>query len=222
MKIGFISVIAITMPISLYAEMINISPAINLFKLGGLWMWFLLALSVLSFSLILEKIYYFRKTKISNPAVLKNISSHIQDIDKLKKFLLLQKSLSAEIIKKSLSVKTQKEFLSKVERETSIAVSKLGKGINLIGTIGSVAPLVGFLGTVSGMITAFGNIANADEVSAKLVAGGIYTALITTAAGLIIAIPSIMAHNYFVYKIENFTTEIEQLTNIILDANIFK
>jgi biopolymer transport protein ExbB len=84
--------------------------------------------------------------------------------------------------------------------------------------VANIAPLLGFLGTVSGMIHAFEAIAAAEEVSAKLVATGIYEALITTAAGLIVAIPVQAAHNYFVSRIDKFVIEIEESGAELIDV----
>ncbi|MHB8078697.1 MAG: MotA/TolQ/ExbB proton channel family protein [Candidatus Krumholzibacteriia bacterium] len=86
----------------------------------------------------------------------------------------------------------------------------LERGLNWITAVINIAPLIGFLGTVSGMIHAFAAIATADQVNAKLVAGGISEALITTAAGLIIAIPCAAAYNYFVSVNDRFVNEMEK------------
>ena len=87
-----------------------------------------------------------------------------------------------------------------------------------LATVANIAPLLGFLGTVSGMIHAFEAIAAAEEVSAKLVATGIYEALITTAAGLIVAIPVQTAHNYFVSRIDKFVIDMEESGAELIDA----
>jgi biopolymer transport protein ExbB len=92
----------------------------------------------------------------------------------------------------------------------TIEMSFLERGLVAIATVGNVAPLLGFLGTVSGMISAFAAIASAEQVSAKLVAKGIQEALITTATGLIIAIPMNIMHNFFVAQIDRFITEMEE------------
>jgi biopolymer transport protein ExbB len=90
--------------------------------------------------------------------------------------------------------------------------------------VANVAPLLGFLGTVSGMINAFEAIAAAEQVSAKLVASGISEALITTLAGLVIAIPVQIAHNYFLSRIDRFIIEMEEssidLVNELETGNI--
>lgn len=97
-----------------------------------------------------------------------------------------------------------------IETSGTIEMSFLERGLVAIATVGNVAPLLGFLGTVSGMISAFAAIAAAEQVSAKLVAKGIQEALITTATGLIIAIPMNIMHNYFVAQIDRFITEMEE------------
>ena len=79
----------------------------------------------------------------------------------------------------------------------------------------TIAPLIGFLGTVSGMINAFDAIANADQVNAKVVAGGIKEALITTAAGLIVAIPTMSFYQFLTGKVNGFATEVEEGANKI-------
>lgn len=97
-----------------------------------------------------------------------------------------------------------------IETSGTIEMSFLERGLVAIATVGNVAPLLGFLGTVSGMISAFAAIAAAEQVSAKLVARGIQEALITTATGLIIAIPMNIMHNFFVAQIDRFITEMEE------------
>ncbi len=97
-----------------------------------------------------------------------------------------------------------------IETAGTIEMSFLERGLVAIATVGNVAPLLGFLGTVSGMISAFAAIAQAEQVSAKLVAKGIQEALITTATGLIVAIPMNIMHNYFVSQIDRFITEMEE------------
>ena len=111
-----------------------------------------------------------------------------------------------------------------IETSGTIEMSFLERGLVAIATVGNVAPLLGFLGTVSGMISAFAAIAQAEQVSAKLVAKGIQEALITTATGLIVAIPMNIMHNYFVSQIDRFITEMEEasaeLVNELVEIEI--
>ena len=92
----------------------------------------------------------------------------------------------------------------------TIELGFLERGLPVLATISNVAPLLGFLGTVAGMIAAFGAIAEAGQVEASLVAGGIKIALITTAAGLLIAIPVNIGYNFFVTRIDQLILEMEQ------------
>ena len=86
-------------------------------------------------------------------------------------------------------------------------------GFNYLTALASLAPLTGFLGTVSGMIGAFSQIANATDVNAQLVAGGIYEALITTVFGLIIAIIASIAYNLLIQKVDTFAAETSKAIN---------
>jgi biopolymer transport protein ExbB len=93
----------------------------------------------------------------------------------------------------------------------------LERGLIWLATVSNVAPLLGFLGTVIGMIEAFQAIENAGEVEATLVAGGIKVALITTAAGLVIAIPINIAHNYFITRIDGMVIDMEESAQKMID-----
>lgn len=92
----------------------------------------------------------------------------------------------------------------------AIEVNFLERGLVVLATVANVAPLMGFLGTVAGMIIAFGAIEIAGDVEPRLVAGGIKVALITTAAGLLVAIPVNIAYNFFVTRIDRLIVEMEQ------------
>lgn len=105
-----------------------------------------------------------------------------------------------------------------IENQGLIEMSKLEKGLVILATLTNVAPLLGFLGTVIGMIIAFQSIEAAGEVEATLVAGGIKVALLTTAAGLIIAIPVSIGHNYFVSRIDALVIDMEESAQKMVDT----
>src|SRR5690606_26462284 len=93
----------------------------------------------------------------------------------------------------------------------------LERGMPVLATVANIAPLMGFLGTVAGMIIAFGTIAEAGQVEAALVAGGIKIALITTAAGLVIAIPVNLGYNFFVTRIDKLIVDMEEGSYAVLN-----
>jgi biopolymer transport protein ExbB len=105
-----------------------------------------------------------------------------------------------------------------IENVGLIEMASLESGLVWLATVSNVAPLLGFLGTVIGMIQAFQAIEAAGEVEATLVAGGIKVALITTAAGLMIAIPVNIAHNYFVTRIDRLVLDMEESAQKMVDA----
>ena len=99
----------------------------------------------------------------------------------------------------------------------TIELGFLERGLVILATIANVAPLMGFLGTVAGMILAFQSIEQAGSVDPALVAGGIKVALLTTAAGLMIAVPVNIAYNYFVTRIDRLIVDMEQGAQGILN-----
>jgi biopolymer transport protein ExbB len=105
-----------------------------------------------------------------------------------------------------------------IENQGLIEMSKLEKGLVVLATLTNIAPLLGFLGTVIGMIIAFQSIEAAGEVEATLVAGGIKVALLTTAFGLMIAIPVSIGHNYFVSRIDSLVIDMEESAQKMVDT----
>jgi biopolymer transport protein ExbB len=99
----------------------------------------------------------------------------------------------------------------------AIELGFLERGLVILATIANVAPLMGFLGTVAGMILAFGAIEQAGDVDPSLVAGGIKVALLTTAAGLVIAIPVNIAYNFFVTRIDQLIVDMERGSQKIIN-----
>jgi biopolymer transport protein ExbB len=105
-----------------------------------------------------------------------------------------------------------------IENAGTLEMAFLERGLIWLATVSTVAPLLGFLGTVIGMVEAFGAIEKAGEVEATLVAGGIKVALITTVAGLVIAIPMTIFYNYFVTRIDALILDMEESSAHLLDA----
>ncbi len=99
----------------------------------------------------------------------------------------------------------------------TIELGFLERGLVILATVANVAPLTGFLGTVAGMILAFDSIEAAGNVDPSLVAGGIKVALLTTAAGLLIAVPVNIAYNFFVTRIDKLILDMEQGSQQLLN-----
>ncbi len=96
-----------------------------------------------------------------------------------------------------------------LERSVAIVHAEMKRGLSGLATIGSTAPFVGLFGTVTGIINAFKGIQNSKATGLSAVAGGISEALITTALGLLVAVPAVWAYNYFINKVEAFDVEMD-------------
>jgi biopolymer transport protein ExbB len=96
-----------------------------------------------------------------------------------------------------------------LERSVAIVHAEMKRGLSGLATIGSTAPFVGLFGTVTGIINAFKGIESSKATGLSAVAGGISEALITTALGLLVAVPAVWAYNYFINKVEAFDVEMD-------------
>ena len=105
-----------------------------------------------------------------------------------------------------------------VESAGAVEMAFLENGLVWLATIANIAPMIGFFGTVAGMIKAFRDIALAGEVEPSIVAGGISIALITTAGGLLVAIPIQMAYNLCVYLIDRIVVSMEENASRFIDT----
>jgi biopolymer transport protein ExbB len=109
------------------------------------------------------------------------------------------------------------ELEAAVATTGTIELGFLERGLVILATVANVAPLLGFLGTVAGMILAFAAIEAAGNVDPALVAGGIKVALLTTAAGLVVAVPVNIGYNFFVTRIDTLIVDMEQGAQKILN-----
>lgn len=192
---------------------------IELFNLGGPFMWVLLVFSVATIALILERIIYLVYHDVRVIDLSKQVSALLEseDFEKTGQMLAGKKRrFTAATILLAL-VKNAKYGENRMERaaecEAQERIRRMENGFNYLSALASLAPLTGFLGTVSGMIGAFKSIASATDVNAQLVAGGIYEALITTVFGLIIAIAALVAYNLLVHRVDTFAADTAKAIN---------
>ena len=196
-------------------------------EVGGPILWVLVIISIGAFAVVLERIVFFARNEKNIGDTFKDEILSLVANKKIDEAIVLcdtKKSCVASAIKKFLQ-KAPKgidvqdyEFILKeiTIKETSPYESRL----NLLASVISISPMLGLLGTVTGMIRAFTNISKYGTGDAAIVADGIAEALLTTAAGLMIAIPVIVVYNYLNRRLEKMENEIDDVvTNII---NIFR
>lgn len=114
--------------------------------------------------------------------------------------------------------KSHEEIEKAMESVALHEVSKLEKGLWILATVANIAPLFGFLGTVTGMISSFRALAEVGLGNPQAVASGISEALITTATGLMIALPVQAAYNYFTNRVSNFSLDMETSSSMLLET----
>ena len=167
---------------------------IELFKLGGPFMWILLVFSVATLGIVIERCIYLLWHNCKAHPISDKIKEFLREGKKEDAVYFLQTCQRKQTIASILLVLLENAKYGEnrmkraAEREAEERLRRMENGFNYLTALSSLAPLTGFLGTVSGMIGAFRSIAEATDVNAQLVAGGIYEALITTVFGLIIAI----------------------------------
>ena len=196
----------------------------NLFADGGAMMYPLILCSLLAFGVIIAKAWTLYVAHRESEGLLEEIESLSLEgrIDEALRRAEERPGPVAAILYAGLRrVKEHHASGADVEKavETTgvIELGFLERGLVILATIANVAPLMGFLGTVAGMISAFGAIAEAGQVDAALVAGGIKVALITTATGLAIAIPVNIAYNFFVTRVDKLIVDMEEGTGTVLE-----
>jgi biopolymer transport protein ExbB len=195
---------------------------IQLFHDGGFMMYFLLLCSLLGLGVIIAKSYVLWVARRDTRRFLSEVSELARErrLDEALAVAERTPGPVSAIVLAGLNRIRDRRPGNDVEQAMSsagkIELGFLERGMVVMATVATVAPLLGFLGTVWGMIEAFAAIEAAGQVEATLVASGIKIALITTAAGLVIAIPINIAYNYFVTRIDGLILEMEEGTNAVM------
>ena len=182
----------------------------------------LLIASVISLAIIIDRVVFFRKNTIDERLLMRQLSEEIKRknykgaMDICRRYPSpVARILSAAIAK--FSDGNYEDIEKAIEKETLNEIPRIERYIQGLAVIASVSTLMGFTGTVTGMIRAFGDIASRGVSSPAVVASGISEALITTAAGLLIAIPTMLFYHYFTHRVARLTLEIEKCANELLE-----
>jgi len=189
---------------------------------GGWIMIPLAVLALISIYILIERsIVIYRASKLDD-SFMKRISDHIHEgeIDAAVRLCKNTKSPYARLILKGINRigRPMNDVLVAIENTGNLEVAALSKGLPWLATTASGAPMIGFLGTVIGMVQAFFSIASAgNAASIGDFAGGIYTALVTTVAGLVVGIVALFAYNFLVARINKVMNLMEAKTMEFMD-----
>jgi biopolymer transport protein ExbB len=189
---------------------------LTLFADGGAMMYPLVLCSMIALGVIIAKAFTLHIAHRGTARVLQEVEETAMsgDLEGALRIARETPGPAAAILLAGLR-RLQDKKLAPGELEAAVATTgtiELGfleRGLVILATIANVAPLMGFLGTVAGMILAFAAIEAAGDVDPSLVAGGIKVALLTTAAGLVVAVPVNIAYNFFVSRIDQLIVDME-------------
>lgn len=193
----------------------------EMIKAGGWLMLPLIVASVLALAISLERLWSLRMARVAPPDLLARVWKWIKanqlDAAKLKE--LRENSPLGEILAAGLlNSKHGREIMKEsIEEAGSHVVHDLEKYLSVLGTIAVISPLLGLLGTVIGIIESFLAVTSSGISDPTLLAGGISKALITTAGGLVVAIPAMVVHRYLVRHVSTLTVEMEQQAIKLVD-----
>ena len=196
--------------------------ALDLAIQGGFMMVPILILSILAIYLFFERLMIINKANQNPDPFMGRVKDLVVrgDITGAKMLCAQQDSPIARMIQKGLSRigSPLKNIEASIENVGKLEIFKLEKNLSSIATIAGAAPMMGFLGTVIGMVEAFIAIAQEEgSVSPKLLSSGIYTAMITTVAGLIVGIMAYLAYNFLVTRVQKVIHKMEYTSIEFID-----
>jgi biopolymer transport protein ExbB len=195
---------------------------LELLMAGGWLMVLIILCSIIVVAICIERLYTLNPRKIAPPHLLATVWKQLKggEMDAERLRTLRQASPLGRILAAGLNNAYHGRDVMKesIQEAAAHVVHDLERYLNTLGTIAAVAPLLGLLGTVVGMIKVFAEIMTQGTGNASALAGGISEALITTAAGLTVAIPALVMHRYFVGRIDGIVVELEQETIKLVDA----
>ena len=177
-------------------------------------MYVLLLCSVLSLGVIIDRLLSFsKKSRAKRPVFMDRIRSELrhQDMERALEICRDTEAPFAKVVQAGLEKagRTEKAVTGVMERQIAIEEGKLEQLTSIVATIGNVAVYIGLFGTVLGIIRAFRDISAAGGGGMDVVIGGVAEALVTTATGLAVAVPSVVLFNYFSRRIERFVGDME-------------
>lgn len=187
---------------------------LDLIIAGGWLMLPILLCSVVGLGIIVERFWTLRSSHVAPRELLPEVQGWLKkgELSRRRLEYLQNNSPLGEVLAAGLANARHGRDIMKesIEEAAGHVVHQLGRFLNMLSTIAEIAPLLGLLGTVAGMIQVFATIFAHGNGDIEKLAGGISVALITTAAGLIVAIPALFCHRFLVKRVEEITVLMEQ------------
>jgi len=196
----------------------------ELFEQGGPLMWVILGSSVVGVAVLLERLWSLQRSRVLPRAFVDRIRAMVSKGKTSEALLLCEENRSSVAMLMAAALrafghdKTRAEIKESVEEVGNREVAQLDRNVEIVGTVASVSPLLGLLGTVIGMIQVFkGFVETYPAVRPDAFAQGIWQALITTAAGMTVAIPMLMAYKFLQGRNDRLIVAMEEDAMGIVD-----
>lgn len=210
-------------PIDIAAKSAETDPDLwNLTLKGGIIMIPLLLLSIIAIYVFIERYMAIRKAACEDHTFMLRIKDYIHegDIDAARTLCKKSDTPYARLIEKGISRlgRPMNDVLVAIENTGNLEVAKLERGFPWLATAAAGAPMLGFLGTVTGMVRAFYSMAEAgSSANITVLSTGIYEALVTTVAGLVVGIIALFGYNYLVARVDGVVNNLEAKTMEFMD-----
>jgi biopolymer transport protein ExbB len=195
---------------------------LEIIKAGGWLMLPILACSVVAVGIIIERCWTLRRQRVAPNHLVSQIwqwqccnQLNETQINHVREASPLGRVLAAGLLNRNHSREVMRESIEDVGRHVTLELERF---LNTLGTIAAITPLLGLLGTVIGMIKVFTVITAQGVGNPAVLAGGISEALVTTAAGLAVAIPSLMFYRYFRGKVTNLVVDMEEQATKLVEV----
>ena len=188
---------------------------------GGLLMWLILFNGLLGAYVFVERLFHYHRAQIATADFVHGILNSLKHGNVIEAIATCDETAGpvAQVVKVAIvnHDRPREEIREAVQDVARTEVARLEHNLTILATLAQVAPLIGFLGTVWGMINIFRVIEKTQLASPGQLAGGVWVALLTTAGGLVVAIPSYIAYNYLVSRVHNLVLDMEQAANEIVN-----
>ena len=189
---------------------------------GGWIMVVLLLLSLMACYIFIQRLMVIRRAGKEDETFMNRIKDYIHEgkVDSALNLCRSTNTPSARMIEKGITRlgRPMNDVLVAIENVGNLEIAKLEKGFPWLATTAAGAPMLGFLGTVTGMVRAFYNMASAgNNADISTLSGGIYEALVTTVAGLIVGIIALFAYNYLISRVDGVMNQLEAKTMEFMD-----
>ena len=194
---------------------------LTLMEQGGPLMWLILFSAIVAFAIFSERFLYYHRAHINATDFVNGIRNALKRGNVAESLALCDEAPGpvAQVVKAGIENRqlNREDLREAMQDSARIEIARLERRLVVLATIAQIAPLIGFLGTVAGMISTFKVMQVTMQSAPGQLAGGVWQALLTTAGGLVVAIPAYVGYNYLVSRMQSLVLDMEKAANEIVN-----